>query len=321
MSVVLTGGNGFLGKYVQEELRARNIEFVNFTRDSGDLMCFYDFANFVSGLPNTFNKCIHLAAKVGGIGANEKSRYDFIFDNLVMGLNVIEVCRVRNFSKFVMTSTVCAYPANTTIPFHESDLWKGYPEWTNAPYGIAKRTLTEVLSAARSQYGLKSKTLNLANLYGIGDSDNIETNHVIPAIFRKMTNWLGGNVHHFYAPTGPIELWGDGSPTRDFLHVRDAARAVVDSINDNEHYLASHASCLNIGTGVETSIKEVAYKIAKLMNVPESEITWDGNRPNGQQRRCLDTTAANIILGWSPRISLDDGLKELGEYYHGLCRP
>lgn len=312
MKVLLTGGSGFLGKHLQQEIK-------NYNRDSkisadiidckvfshktdGDLTIRTNFENIFDY--DDFDVVIHLAAKVGGIGANQASPYDFIHENLIMGLNIIDTIKNRRrfygkSPKIILVSTVCGYPANTEVPFKEKDIWNGYPEPTNAPYGIAKRTLAEVLWAANKQYGVKSTVLNLANLYGVGDSQDITTNHVIPALFAKM-------VKHKVDKT-PIKLWGDGSPSRDFLHVSDAAKAIVSAIHSEQ----GPQFGINIGTGVETTIKSIVHKIARLLNVHESAIAWDNTKPNGQNRRCLDISLAKTLLNWSPLVNLDKGLLEI----------
>lgn len=308
MRVLITGGHGFLGKHVVQEITNNNkkavisadhIEVHHFERSEifGCLLTAKNVSSYIAACnPDAI---IHLAAKVGGIGANQASPYDFIYENLQMGLNVVNRAVHHNVKKVVMVSTVCGYPANTPVPFKEEDIWNGYPEPTNAPYGIAKRTLTEVLWAANHQYGLNSTVLNLANLYGLGDSEDITTNHVIPALFTKMVK--------FKVDKTPIILWGDGTPSRDFLHARDAAKAIVSSLFTPQ----GPQFGINIGTGVETTIKQVVDKIGGLIDVPDSSITWDNKRPNGQVRRCLDITLAKELLNWSPSVSLDKGLLEI----------
>lgn len=312
MKVLLTGGSGFLGRSVQQEIK-------NYNRDSkisadvidckvyshkmdGDLTRRANFEQMFDHYD--FDVIVHLAAKVGGIGANQASPYDFIHENLIMGLNIIDTIKNRRrfyskSPKIVLVSTVCGYPANTEVPFKEQDIWNGYPEPTNAPYGIAKRTLAEVLWAANKQYGIESTVLNLANLYGVGDSTDIVNNHVIAALFAKMVKYKVDKT--------PIQLWGDGTPSRDFLHTSDAAKAIVASL----HSPQGPQFGINIGTGVETTIKQVVNKIARLVNIKESSIEWDNTRPNGQNRRCLDITLAKQLLNWSPSVNLDKGLLEI----------
>ncbi len=314
MKVLLTGGSGFLGRSVQEEIK-------NYNRDSkisADVIDVTVYSHKNDGCltykphfqklyyTNNYDAIVHLAAKVGGIGANQASPYDFIYENLQMGLNIVETITMSKrlnpnlkTPKIILVSTVCGYPANTEVPFKEQDIWNGYPEPTNAPYGIAKRTLAEVLWAANKQYGIQSTVLNLANLYGVGDSTDIVNNHVIAALFAKMVKYKVDKT--------PIQLWGDGTPSRDFLHTSDAAKAIVASL----HSPQGPQFGINIGTGVETTIKQVVNKIARLVNIKESSIEWDNTRPNGQNRRCLDITLAKQLLNWSPSVSLDKGLLEI----------
>ncbi len=312
MKVLLTGGNGFLGKYVQQEIKNYNrdskisadvIDYTVYSHKNNGSLTYRPYFEDIFDHED-YDAVIHLAAKVGGIGANKASPYDFIYENLIMGLNIVDTIKNRQVfykksPKIILVGTVCGYPSNTQVPFKEEDIWNGYPEPTNAPYGIAKRTLTEVLWTANKQYGVKSTVLNLANLYGVGDSQDITTNHVIPALFAKM-------VKHGVDKT-PIQLWGDGSPSRDFLHVSDAARAIVSAIHSDQ----GPQFGINIGTGVETTIKSIVHKIARLLNVQESAITWDNTKPNGQNRRCLDISLAKTMLNWSPSVSLDNGLLEI----------
>lgn len=292
MRVLVTGGNGFLGKYVTAQLEYHSIPFlVHNRKEDGSLTDYDDIIDRYQTPPDTI---IHLAAVVGGIGANKARPYDFIQQNLLIGLNMIDASIYWRVKKFIMVSTVCGYPANTPIPFKEEDIWNGYPEPTNAPYGIAKRTLTAALWAANQQYGLNSVTLNLANLYGVGDSHDIVNNHVIPAIVAKIKTAKLENKD--------VVLWGDGTPTRDFLHASDAARAIYLSLNPDIQQGPQFG--INIGTGVETSIREVANLICELMDYDPARIIWDSSKPNGQSRRVLDIYLANTILGYIPKADL-----------------
>lgn len=304
MLVAITGASGFLGRNLTSELIKNKIEYVAYdSKKFGSLCEPFVFSDFLKLYRPTH--VIHLAAKVGGISSNIASPYDFIWDNLMMGLNVIESSRVIGIQKFIMISTVCGYPALCDVPFKEQDLWSGYPEGSNAPYGIAKRTLTEVLWSAHLQHGFNSTTINMANLYGPGDSEDLKNNHVIPAIFLKMLTFKR-NPH-----VQQINLWGDGSATRDFLFVKDAANAIIKSLNTSQ----GPQFGINVGTGVESSIKEVAETIAILFGINRSHIKWDNSKPNGQVRRRLDITKAKQLLDWEPTTSLNSGLEILKEYY------
>ncbi len=295
--ILLTGGNGFLGRYVQTELTRQHLDFkVHDREEDGDLIVYKDLVEKYNPVPNTV---IHLAAEVGGIGANRARPYDFISNNLLIGLNMIDLCIQPAIKKFVMVSTVCAYPSNTPIPFKEEDIWNGYPEGSNAPYGIAKRTLTAALWAAKEQYGLNSVVLNLANLYGKGDSQDLANNHVIPAIIAKIKQAKLRNED--------AVLWGDGSPTRDFLHAKDAAKAIVKSLELEQ----GPQFGINIGTGVESSIKDIAFEICDLIGYDAERIIWDNSKPNGQQRRVLDISKAEELLDYSPSVYIRDGLFDL----------
>ncbi len=304
MKVLLTGGSGFLGKYVQEELKKNDIDYYSFERDKdGDLLEDDDLDNLVAVFKlkkDPFTHLIHLAAKVGGIGANQASPYDFMYDNLQMGLNVIDCAKYYNFEKVVMVGTVCSYPSSPTIPFKEEEMWDGLPEETNSGYGIAKRTLTELLWNANKQYGLNSTTLNLANLYGKNDSQNLETNHVIPAMIKKIKE---GKKNH-----SKVELWGNGYASRDFLFASEAAEAIVKSLTLEQ----GPRFGINVGTGIETKIWRLAQKICCYLDYSFANLSWNEDKPNGQSRRCLDLTLCKKYFdGWTPQISLENGLKRI----------
>lgn len=302
MKVLITGGGGFLGKYVCAQLEYYGIDYYAHDRlRDGNLLNYDDVKERYSSIAPEV--VIHLAARVGGIGANQSRPYDFINQNLLMGLNVIDLAIGWKVKKFIMVSTVCGYPANTPVPFKEEDIWNGYPEPTNAPYGIAKRALTAALWAANQQYGLNSITLNLANLYGVGDSHDIANNHVIPAIVTKIKAAKLANKD--------VILWGDGTPTRDFLHASDAAKAIYLSLNSAIQQGPQFG--INIGTGVETSILEVANLICELMDYDPARIVWDNSRPNGQTRRVLDISLAKQMLGYIPKANLKDYLATVVE--------
>jgi GDP-L-fucose synthase len=243
---------------------------------------------------------IHLAARVGGIGANRAHPGGFFYDNLVMGVELMEQARRRGLEKFVTIGTVCSYPKFTSVPFKEEDLWNGYPEETNAPYGIAKKALLVQSQAYRQEYGLNAIYLLVVNLYGPGDNFDPETSHVIPALIRKCLEAKEAGADH-------IVCWGDGSPTREFLFVEDAARAIVTA---TERY--DDPEPMNIGSGEEISIKDLVKLIAEVTGF-EGEIRWDTNKPNGQPRRCLDTGRVRQALGWSAETEFRTGLRAMLE--------
>jgi GDP-L-fucose synthase len=290
MNVLVTGGAGFLGSFVVERLRARGDEVAVPRRADTDLTHWDDAAALFEAVRPEL--VIHLAAEVGGIGANRANPGRYWYANLIMGAHVLELARLHGVSKVVVAGTVCAYPKLTPTPFREEDLWNGYPEETNAPYGVAKKAVLVGAQAYREQYGLDSAYLLPANLYGPRDNFDLETSHVVPALIRKMV-----------AGTDQVVLWGDGSPTREFLYVEDAADAIVLAA---DRY--SGAEPLNIGTGAEISIRELAGTIAELTGFG-GEIVWDESMPNGQPRRRLDTSRAEAELGWRAATPLREGLE------------
>jgi GDP-L-fucose synthase len=239
---------------------------------------------------------IHLAAVVGGIGANMKAPGQFFYDNLMMGAGLVEQARLAGVKKFVAVATICAYPKHTPVPFKEEDLWNGYPEETNAPYGLAKKMLLVQLQAYRKQYGFNGITLFPVNLYGPNDNFNLESSHVIPAMIRKLQIAKD-------AGSDTVTFWGDGSPSREFLYVDDAARAIrlaTESYNDPDP--------VNIGSGSEIQMKKLAELIKKAVEF-QGEVIWDTNKPNGQPRRCLDVSRAYQRFGFKANISLPMGLE------------
>jgi GDP-L-fucose synthase len=245
---------------------------------------------------------VHLAAVVGGIGANLANPGRFFYDNLVMGALLMEQARRASVEKFVAVGTICAYPKHTAVPFREDDLWNGYPEETNAPYGLAKKMLLVQAQAYRQQYGFNAIYLLPVNLYGPGDHDDPERSHVIPALIRKCLEAKAIGAEE-------IVCWGDGSPTREFLYVEDCAEAIVLA---TERY--DEPEPVNIGTGFEISIKELVGLVAKLTGY-RGRITWDTSRPNGQPRRCLDVTRAEHAFGFRARTPFTEGLARMVAWY------
>jgi GDP-L-fucose synthase len=238
----------------------------------------------------------HLAAKVGGIGLNQSKPGELFYDNLMMGVNLMEEARKNKIEKFISLGTICSYPKFTPIPFKEDSIWDGYPEETNAPYGLAKKMLLVQSQAYRQQYNFESITLFPTNLFGQNDNFDEDSSHVIPAIIKKVLNAIQ-NKHD------SISLWGDGTPTRDFLYVDDAAFGILLAA---EKY--SDPEPLNLGSGIEISIKDLATLIIKLMNA-NLKISWDVNKPNGQPKRCVSIEKAKNKIGFQPKVSLEDGLK------------
>ncbi len=294
--IVVTGGSGFLGSFLVEVLRARGCREVFVPRrtdydlrDRDAIIRLYEHTR-----PHIV---IHLAAVVGGIGANSENPGRFFYDNAIMGIELIEYARRFEVEKFVAIGTVCAYPKFAPVPFREDDLWNGYPEETNAPYGLAKKMMLVQAQAYRAQYGFDCIFLLPVNLYGPRDNFDLQTSHVIPALIRKC----------FEAKeTGKDEivLWGDGSPTREFLYVEDAAEGIVLA---TERF--NGASPVNLGTGDEISIRELAEMVAAEVGFT-GRITWDRSKPNGQPRRGLDVNRAQELFGFSARYHLRDGLRK-----------
>jgi len=292
VNVLVTGGSGFLGSRVAArypDCRTPSHYGLDYGLDLCDpsLTAYY----FRRTRPELV---IHCAGEVGGIGANRRRPGRFWYANLQMGLNVLEQCRMHD-CRLVMVGTVCSYPASPPRPFQPADLWEGYPEASNAAYGLAKRALVDGAQAYRAQYGLDVVTVIPANLYGPGQDDDPHDSHVVPALIRKMSDPLAEQVR----------LWGDGSATRDFLHVDDAADAIVAAA-DRYHSPIP----LNLGTGVETSIRQLANLIAELVRYPV-EIVWDPGCPGGQRRRVLDVSRARDLVGWTAATPLRDGLERM----------
>jgi len=296
--VLVTGGSGFLGSYVVSRIKeARTIVPRSFNNDLRDKYKCEQL--FFREQPDAV---IHLAATCGGIGANRENPGKYFYDNMLMGLNIIECCHSFKTAKLVLVGTVCSYPKHCPVPFKEEDIWNGYPEETNAPYGIAKKSLYIMAKAYQEQYALNSTVLILSNLYGPRDNFKDESSHVIPALIKKIYKAKAGNLPN-------VEVWGDGTPTREFLYADDAARAIVSSLDYN-----TDAEPINIGTGQEIGIRELAYKIKNIIQY-EGDILFNPEYPNGQPRRCVDTTRAEKILNFKPLISLDSGLENTVDWY------
>jgi GDP-L-fucose synthase len=300
MRVMVTGGAGFLGSHLVRLLRDTGRRPVVLRRSECDLTDQAEAARvFAKVKPELV---FHLAAEVGGIGANRANAGRYWYANLAMGLNVLEASRLAGVDKLVTVGTICSYPSRTPVPFREEDLWNGFPEETNAPYGVAKRALITGAQAYRTQYGLNTVCLLPVNLYGPGDNFDPDTSHVIPALIRKMTEAAASG-----APE--VVLWGDGTPTREFLFVEDCAEALwLAAVRYNS------GEPLNIGSGRELSIGELAAMIANLVGFG-GRIVWDSTRPNGQLRRRLDVSAARAMLGFENRVDLEDGLRRTVAWY------
>jgi GDP-L-fucose synthase len=300
MKILLTGGRGFLGSHLAERIRAEGLEPVAPAREEYDLTRADDTERLFHATEPEI--VFHLAAEVGGIGANLANPGRYWYANLAMGMNLLEQSRATGARKLVLLGTVCSYPKNTPVPFREDDLWNGFPEETNAPYGIAKKALLTGAQAYREQYGLNAIYLVPVNLYGPRDDFDLETSHVIPAMIRKMVDGASRREER-------IELWGDGTPTREFLFVEDCAEGIWAA---SQHY--DGAEPVNLGSGEEISIRTLAELIAELTNF-EGEIAWDTSRPGGQPRRQLETSRAEDLFGFRARTPLRLGLERTIAWY------
>jgi len=294
--IVVTGGGGFLGSHLVERLRARGEDPVVARRADYDLTRWDDAERlFRDARPELV---FHLAAEVGGIGANRANPGRYWYANLMMGAHVLELSRLEGVDKLVTAGTVCAYPKFTPVPFSEADLWNGYPEETNAPYGVAKKTLLVGAQSYREQYGTNAIYLLPANLYGPRDNFDLTTSHVIPALIRKMVE-----AHD------EVVLWGDGSPTREFLYVDDCVEGLLLAADRYDG-----PDPVNLGTSEEISIRDLAELVAELTGF-EGEIVWDTSMPNGQPRRRLDVSRAKELFGFEAQTRLRDGLARTIEWY------
>jgi GDP-L-fucose synthase len=299
--ILVTGGKGFLGSHVVHKLKEAGCNsIVTFSSREYDLKDIYQIRSLLDlHRPDII---IHAAAKVGGIGANVEKPAEFFYDNLIMGLQLMDEARKSNVLKFVTIGTVCMYPKHTPIPFKEEEIWNGYPAEDTAPYGLAKKMLMVQGQVYKRQYGYNSIFLIPANLYGPGDNFNPESSHVIPALIKKFVDAVDEKRDE-------VEIWGSGKATREFIYVEDAALAIVKA---TEAY--NETDPVNIGTGEEVSIKDLAEKIAELTGY-EGNIVWNKSKPDGQPRRCIDVSKAKERFGFKVYTSLEDGLGKTISWY------
>ncbi len=299
--ILITGGRGFLGSFVTEKLRASGYtDLVTIRRAQYDLTLEADVQRLYADVKPAI--VMHLAAEVGGIGANRENPGRFFFANMAMGLHLIEGARIHGLKKFLQVGTICAYPNLTPVPFKEDDLWNGYPEVTNAPYGIAKKALLVMCQSYRQQYGLNSIYLLPVNLYGPRDNFNLQTSHVIPALIRKCLEARDANAPYLTA-------WGTGSASREFLYVEDCADALITALKKYDS-----PEPMNIGNGREVTIRHLTELIARLCNF-KGEIKWDPTKPDGQPRRCLDVSRIQKKINFEAQTPFETGLKKTIEWY------
>lgn len=299
--ILVTGGAGFLGRQVVEQLIGAGADPAKITVPRSRSCDLRQMANCQQAVDQQ-DVVVHLAAHVGGIGLNREKPAELFYDNLMMGTQLIHAAYAAGVKKFVCVGTICAYPKFTPVPFQEADLWNGYPEETNAPYGVAKKALLVQLQAYRQQYSFDGIYLLPVNLYGPEDNFDPRSSHVIPALIRKVdaAQQRGDRA---------IPVWGDGSPTREFLYSTDAARGIVLA---TQQY--SDSEPVNLGTGAEISIKDLITLICELMDF-QGEIVWQTDQPNGQPRRCLDTARAKQAFGFQAEVSLREGLRNTIAWY------
>ncbi len=305
--VIVTGGGGFLGSFVVEKLKERGATDIFIPRKKD-----YDLTQreaierlYVDALKGVDSKnvvIIHLAANVGGIGANREHPAEFFYDNMIMGVELMHQAYKHGVGKFVATGTVCAYPKFTPVPFKEDAIWDGYPEETNAPYGLAKKMMLVQAQTYRQQYGFNAIYLLPVNLYGPRDNFNLQTSHVIPALIRKA-------VEASERSDKEMPAWGDGSPTREFLYVEDAADGIITAAENYNGDLP-----VNLGSGYEISIKDLTELVVKMTNFP-GKIVWQTDKPNGQPRRGLDVSRAKELFNWSAQVSFEEGMKRTIEWF------
>jgi GDP-L-fucose synthase len=300
-NILVTGGSGFLGRHVVQALVQAGANPAQISTPRSKDCDLRSAENCTSALEGK-DIAIHLAAHVGGIGLNQKKPGELFYDNLMMGVNLIHQAHLTGVSKVVVVGTICAYPKFTPVPFKEEDLWNGYPEETNAPYGVAKKALLVQLDAYRQQYGMSGVYLLPVNLYGPWDNFNPDSSHVIPALIRKLDEAK-------QRKDDVVAVWGDGSPTREFLYVEDAAQGIVKA---TQHYDGSEP--VNLGTNSEISIKDLVELLAELMEF-KGKIHWQTDKPNGQPRRCLDTQKADKLFGFKAQMSFREGLKRTIDWW------
>jgi len=290
-NILVTGGTGFLGSYVIELLKKNNVQNLIVPSSSEcDLIQSSNCKQIVEGIDIVF----HLAAKVGGIGFNQEKPAELFYDNIMMGTQLMNEAKNAGVEKFIALGTICSYPKFTKLPFSEDSIWDGYPEETNAPYGLAKKMLLVQSQAYRQQYNFKSIVVFSTNFYGPKDNFDPTRSHVIPALIKK--------IHKSKLENSPLIVWGDGSPTRDFLYVEDAARGIVLAAGKYDD-----SSPINLGSGKEVSIKELVTILCKIMDF-EGKIIWDTTKPNGQPRRCVSIKRAEEKIGFKPTVDLEIGL-------------
>ncbi|MDY7011248.1 MAG: GDP-L-fucose synthase [Planctomycetota bacterium] len=301
--IVITGGAGFLGTFLQARLHKVGVSTENILVpliEDYDLTSESDVRRMYADMTPTV--VIHLAAEVGGIGANREKPGRFFYANMAMGLHLIEHARLTGLKKFVQVGTVCAYPKFTPVPFREEELWNGYPEETNAPYGIAKKALLVMLQSYRRQYGLNGIFLLPVNLYGPGDNFDLKTSHVIPALIRKFVSARRGGDDE-------VVVWGTGNASREFFYVEDCARGLVLATQKYDG-----PEPVNLGAGFEITIRDLVEKIRKMVGF-EGKIVWDTSKPDGQPRRCLDTSRAAEFFDFRAEMDLDEGLRRTIDWY------
>lgn len=305
--VIVTGGGGFLGSFVIEKLKDRGAKDIFIPRKKD-----YDltqreaierlYTDALKGVDPKNVVVIHLAANVGGIGANREHPAEFFYDNMIMGVELMHHAYKHGVGKFVATGTVCAYPKFTPVPFKEDDIWNGYPEETNAPYGLAKKMMLVQAQTYRQQYGFNAIYLLPVNLYGPRDNFNLQTSHVIPALIRKA-------VEAGERGDKELQVWGDGSPTREFLYVEDAADGIVTAAENYNGDLP-----VNLGSGYEISIKDLTEMIVKMTGF-NGKLAWQTDKPNGQPRRGLDVSRAKELFNWSAQVSFEEGMRRTIDWF------